>query len=124
MPQADYRQRFVAIKSMFAEPLCCAASCVRGSIEQRYWNVIKSFTVWIHEKCWGTLVCSIPELLKVERPLRHAWNVSLLKSGLPADADRGEESLAALSQEYDVYVRDPLFWAWLTVIQYLAKMLS
>ena len=97
--------------------------CNASSSESR--GDIQSSKGWIQDKRSGTLVFSIPELQKVERALRHAWDLNQFLAGAKArEQVLAEESIQALAAEVDKYVRDPLLWAWLTVIAYLAKMLA
>ena len=79
---------------------------------QEFGEIIKDFKGWVHDKRWGTLVFSIPELRKVEGVLRRAWDLSQFTSGAATTEDRGKEGLGALAEEVDLYTRGPLFWGW------------
>ena len=71
------------------------ARCFSSTVGRQLQPVLKSFRGWVHERRWGTIAFSMPELGRVEGALRWGWSKDHYLRGDDADVNLnavGEES--------------------------------
>ena len=81
-------------------------------------KLILAFRGWIHLNRWATVVFSIPEVRKVERPMRLFFDKRKFQG---ADAKQREETLSLASDVHDG-VTSPFYWAYLIVQEMIAEI--
>eukprot|EP00971_Amphidinium_carterae_P068487 1355981-Amphidinium_carterae.2 len=84
--------------------------CFSGPVACHYRDLIQSFSAGeVHENRWGTVAFALPEVLRLERPLRYAWSKDVFLAGeeelntavnaRPGDEEHSAGSLAAVCDE-------------------------
>ena len=85
---------------------------------------IREFQGWIHPGRWGTVVFSIPELLKVKHALVSCWDERLYLQGNDDVPDEGRRHDAMnLAKDVTKAVSDPAWWGWLSMLEVVCSLL-
>ena len=94
--------------------------CFQGPVGHAFRKDIQQFRGHIHKGRWGTVMFSVPELLKVERVLRWAWDKDVFMGRAGAEgADNEDTNLAA---EADKAISSPFWWGWLHMLEHVCKV--
>lgn len=83
--------------------------------------LIKSFQAAIYPKRWGTLVFSVPQLLKVEKCMRRWFSLDAWARG--DEAAPPDSKTTQRVEDTDAFVSSPFAWGWLRAIEHLAVLL-
>ena len=75
----------------------------------------------IHKGRWGTIMFSVPELLKVEKVLRWAWDKDAFMGRAGADGANDDED-TNLAAEADKAISSPFWWGWLHMLEHVCKV--
>ena len=98
-------------------------------------DAIQSFSGQVYSKRWGTLAHAVEALLPLERALRCFWDARTFNFGQPVGPDEEQPADAADAaaarhagrvrvMAADRAIRNPLFWAYLRVIQNVTTALK
>ena len=109
--------------------------CFSCPIGRQFHSLIAAFKGHVYAGRWGMLSFSVPEVLALERILRWGWNLARFANAIrlaPADGhqagEQHEDAQLRLGHTIvvasaDEGIRDPMFWAWLHMVEELAKCL-
>ncbi|CAE7287875.1 unnamed protein product [Symbiodinium pilosum] len=98
--------------------------CFSRGVGAQLASDIREFQGWIHPGRWGTVVFSIPELLKVKHALVSCWDERVYLQGNDAVADEGRRQDAMnLAADVTKAVSDPAWWGWLSMLEVVCSLL-
>ena len=88
---------------------------------------IRKFKGAIYKKRWGTVAFSAPELIKVRRPLQHAWDPNRyigkeLKASEDVQAD-GYVPEGTFITAVDIEIRSVYFWNYWIMLEFLSTFM-
>ena len=95
--------------------------CFRTSVGQAFRKDIQKIRGHIHKGRWGTVMFSVPELLKVEKVLRWAWDKDAFMGRAGADGANDDED-TNLAVEADKAISSPFWWGWLHMLEHVCKV--
>lgn len=94
------------------------ARCFGSEVGHTFHEDLLTFKGQIHKGRWGTLMFSVPELLRVERILRWGWN---LRAFVGEEHSENEDSY--LATQVDGAVTAPFWWGWLRMFESICKVM-
>lgn len=105
--------------------------CFSDHVTCQFANAINQFRATVYLKRWGTVAFAIPEMLKLQVPLRYAWDLRKYRLGAqerPADESEFSGNEAGLqgrgrAEVVDLAIRDRSWWAYLRMLEQLAFFL-
>ena len=93
--------------------------CFDGAVGEQFHEQIRAFQGNIYPGRWGAVSFSVPQLRALERPLRWAWD----KQRFLQDPNARNGSVTVLVEKVDQAIEEPLFWAWLCMLEQLVFIL-
>ena len=94
---------------------------------------VRQFSAEVYEHRWGTIAFAIPQILNLEVPLRHAWNLAAFLTGVPEDKPLAEQEggpgeaqsrlTRSVAQTCDTAISSDKFWAMCRVLEGVAGVL-
>ena len=84
---------------------------------------IRNFDGWIHTGRWGTVVFSVPELLKVKHAMVSCWDEQLFVQGFADESEARKRATVQLAEDVSKAVGSPVWWGWLSMLEVLSSIL-
>ena len=86
-------------------------TCFTDGLAMHFQGAITRFRGWIHLKRWATIAFSIPEIRRIERPMRLFWS----KEKFYLEDGKQKEETMKLVSDVDDGITSPFYWAYLVV---------
>ena len=84
---------------------------------------IQNFQGWIHTGRWGTVVFSVPELLKVKHAMVTCWGELLFVQGFADESEARKRATVQLAEDVSKAVDNPVWWGWLSMLEVLSSII-
>ena len=92
---------------------------------QAFRPVVAKFHAKVNEGRWGSVAFAIPEVLKMQVPLKRFWNLESFRFGQPDTQHHGRQDEAGSGVKLDLVneaIESPDFWAQLQTLDQLFEL--